>query len=60
MRDEKLNVLQKHNPKNITNNVVKVIKGGYCNYLFYLLAKSIFSNNTQDVENGKTDQNNLN
>jgi hypothetical protein len=56
MRDEKLNYLQKNNPsKNIANNVVKVIKGGYCNYMSYILAKSIFSNN-QDVENGKPEQ----
>jgi hypothetical protein len=35
MRDEKLNYIQKHNGKNVTNNVVKVIKGGYCNYDFF-------------------------
>jgi hypothetical protein len=34
MRDEKINFLQKHNGKNPSHNVVKVIKGGFCNFLF--------------------------
>jgi hypothetical protein len=57
MRDERLNFFQKNTvSKSLSNNVVKVIKGGYCNYLFYILAKSILTTN-QDVENGKSETN---